>query len=132
ESMRSGDFLTYVAGPRWTPLLSGRWHPYVQCLIGGNKAAQEVLDPELKAMLELKAQRSHSPVPAESQYISQFESSGYTLAAGTGLDFQINRALAVRVLSLDYTRTRLHDLPGFAAPQGFQFKTGLVLHMGNW
>jgi hypothetical protein len=132
ENMRTGDFLTFLAGPRWTPLIAGRWHPFVQILIGGNKIAQEVVNPQLEATLDQQAQRAHAPMPAESSYIGQFAASGYTLAAGTGLDFQVNQALALRLVNLDYTRTRMHDLPGFAAPQGFQFKAGLVLRMGTW
>lgn len=69
------------------------------------------------------------PLVASTQ---PYESDGFAFAAGMGLDYNFNRALAFRLVGVDYTRSWASDLNGFTAPQGFQFKTGLVLHMGTW
>jgi hypothetical protein len=42
----SGDSLTYMLGPRWTPRLSGRLIPYAQLLLGVNKLTQELMLPD--------------------------------------------------------------------------------------
>jgi hypothetical protein len=73
-----------------------------------------------------------SEPPDRSQYAKQFDSDGFAMAAGMGLDYNFNRALAFRLVGVDYTRSWASDMNGFTAPQGFQFKTGLVLHMGTW
>jgi hypothetical protein len=119
----SGDFLEFMAGARWTPMVSGRWHPYVQALGGGVSNTQELMNPAQEAILDTKAKKTNS---------SQFHTAGPALAAGGGLDFQINRALAFQVLNAEYTRAWVKDLPGFAAPDDIQIKTGLVLRMGTW
>lgn len=128
----SGDALSYMAGPRWTPPVTGQLVPYFQILFGGNKLTQELVSPQQEAYLTGLAQISGSDPPDHSQYTKEFEHDGFAFAAGMGLDFNFNRALAFRLLAVDYTRSWANDLNGFASPQGFQFKTGLVLHMGTW
>ena len=54
------------------------------------------------------------------------------MAAGVGLDLHFNRALAFRLIGLEYTRSWTNNLSDFASPHGFQIKTGVVLHMGTW
>jgi len=49
-----------------------------------------------------------------------------------GLDLNFNRALAFRLIGVEYTRSWTNDLNGYAAGHGFQLKTGVVLHMGTW
>ena len=88
--------------------------------------------PEQKAALELKAQRTGAPVPDQTEYTRQFDTAGFALVAGAGLDYKVNNAIALRLVSVDYTRAWIHDMPGFAAPDGFQVKAGLVLHIGTW
>lgn len=132
EANLSGDSMTYVLGPRWTPPLSGRWRPYFQVLGGGSKVTQELMMPEQKAILELKAQRTGAPVPDHTEYTRQFDTVGVALIAGVGLDYKVNNAIALRLVSVDYTRAWIHDMTGFAAPRGVQVKAGLVLHIGTW
>jgi hypothetical protein len=132
ETNLSGDSMTYVLGPRWTPMLSGRWHPYFQVLGGGSKVTQELFMPELKAALE-KSVRSTSPSLIDhSLYTRLFETAGPALVAGAGVDYQLNNAFSIRMLSVDYTKAWVRDLPGFASPNGIQVKAGLVLHTGTW
>jgi hypothetical protein len=128
----SGDSMTYVIGLRWTPPFSGRWRPYLQMLGGGSKVTQELMMPELKAALELKARKTGAPVPNHTEYTRQFDTAGFALVAGAGLGYKVNRAIVLRLVSVDYTRAWIRDMPGFAAPNGFQLKAGLVLHIGTW
>jgi hypothetical protein len=121
-----------MAGSRWTPPLSGRVVPYAQLLFGGHKVAQELMFPPEKASLQQLAQSAGSPPPNHDQYTQQFEVDGLAMAAGIGLDFKFNRALAFRIFDLEYTHSWMKELNGFAAPNGPQVKMGLVLHMGNW
>jgi hypothetical protein len=48
------------------------------------------------------------------------------------MDLHLNRALAVRLVNLEYTRSWARELNGFKAPNGLQIKAGIVLHMGTW
>ena len=128
----SGDSLSYMAGPRWTPPVTGQLVPYFQILFGGNKLTQELVSPQQEAYLTGISKSTGSDPPQHSQYTQEFEHDGFAFAAGMGLDYNFNRALAFRLLAVDYTRSWAGDINGFTAPQGFQFKTGLVLHMGTW
>ena len=124
EKNLTGDSLSYMAGPRWTPPVPGNLIPYAQVLFGGNKLTQALMLPTPPK----PSAADPDPVP----YAKQFELDGFAMAAGVGLDLQLNRALAVRLLGVEYTRSWVPDLNGFAAPNGFQVKAGLVLHMGTW
>jgi hypothetical protein len=128
----SGDSLSYMAGPRWTPPVTGQLVPYLQVLFGGNKLTQELVSPQQEAYLTGLAKSTGAEPPARNQYTQEFEHDGFAFAAGMGLDYTFNRALAFRLVAVDYTRSWANDLNGFTSPQGFQFRTGLVLHMGTW
>jgi hypothetical protein len=128
----TGDLLTYMAGARWTPRVSGRLVPYFQILAGGNKVTQELLFPDQEAYLNGLAKSTSSPPPDHNHYTKQFEHDGFAMAAGVGLDVHFNRALGFRLIGLEYVRSWTYDLPGFASPNGFQLKTGIVLRMGTW
>jgi hypothetical protein len=128
----SGDSLTYMVGSRWTPPVSGRLVPYAQMLFGGNKVTQELMFPAEEASLQELAKTNGSPPPNHDQYTQPFGVHGLAMAAGIGLDSKFNRALAFRIVDLEYTHSWMNALNGFAARNGLQVKTGLVLHMGNW
>jgi len=123
----SGDSLTYMTGVRWTPQVRGRWIPYAQVLVGGNKLTQELFLPDKLAALP----RSSTP-PDHDMYTRQFDTDGFAFAAGTGIDVHLNRALSVRLMNLEYARSWVRELNGFRAPNGLQMKLGIVLHMGTW
>jgi hypothetical protein len=121
----TGDYLSYMAGPRWTLPSTGRLVPYWQFLAGGSKVTQELLIPELSA--------SNGDVPPDhGTYTRQFEHDGFAIAGGMGLDLHYNRAMALRLIEVDYTRSWVNGLDGFGAPHGFQLKMGFVLHLGTW
>jgi hypothetical protein len=116
----SGDSLTYLIGPRWTPS-EGRFLPYVQVLIGGNKLThEEVLANIAKANA------------ANKEYIHQDQTHGFALSAGTGLDLKLNRAAAIRLASLEYTRSWQRPVEGADYGRGLQLRLGLTLRMGTW
>jgi hypothetical protein len=128
----TGDVLTYMVGPRWTPHISGRLVPYFQVLAGGNKITQELIFPIQEAYLDGLAKSMGSDSPNHNLYTRQFEHNGFAMAAGTGLDIHFNRALGFRLIGLEYVRSSTHGLPGFTSPNGFQVKSGVVLRMGTW
>ncbi len=132
ERNLTGDSLTYMVGPRWTPTLSGRLVPYFQILAGGNKITEELMFPQEEATLVALAKSTGSTPPEHSQYTQQFEHNGFAVAVGTGLDFHFNRALGFRLIGLEYVRSSTGGLPGFESANGFQVKAGMVLRMGNW
>jgi hypothetical protein len=132
EKNLSGDSLSYMAGPRWTQPTSGRLVPFGQMLFGGNKVTQELMLPAEKTRLQQIASNSGAAPPDHDQYTRSFEANGPAMAAGIGLDYRFNRALAFRILDLAYTHSWMRELNGFGAPNGFQLKMGLALHMGNW
>jgi hypothetical protein len=128
----TGDSLTYMAGPRWTPPNSSRLVPYFQILGGGNKLTQELAFPQEEVYLNNLAKSTGSAPPDHSQYTQQFEHNGFAMAVGSGLDVHLNPALSLRLIGLEYMRSWAVGLPGFASPKGLQVKAGIAVRMGNW
>jgi hypothetical protein len=122
----SGDALVYQVGPRWTPLPTGKWSPYAHILFGGIKVTHEQMYPDKKTIVE-EANKNLDPSLAytlHQQYTTRDESSGVALTAGTGVDYKLNEALAIRVANVEYLKS--------ANSRGLQFSTGLVLRLGTW
>ncbi len=128
----TGDSLSYMVGPRWTPPNKSRVVPYFQILAGGNKISQELEFPQEEAYLVNLANKTGSAPPDHSQYTQQFGHSGFAFAVGSGLDVRFNQALSMRLIGLEYTRSWAAGLPGFASPNGLQVKAGIVVRMGTW
>jgi hypothetical protein len=128
----SGDSLSYMVGPRWTPMSSGRWNTHAQFLVGGTKLTQEILYPEEKAIVIAAAPPADQGYSLHHLYTKDWDTSGFALAAGTGVDYKINNALAFRVASLEYSHSWTQDLNGVNYQNGLQVTTGLVLRMGTW
>lgn len=128
----SGDSLSYLAGARWTPQPSWRWTPHAEVLVGGTKLTQELVDPQLKKAIESSAAKSDSPNLLHSLYSKDWETNGFTIQAGSGLDVKINNALSYRVANLEYSHSWTKELNGINYQNGLQFTTGLVLRMGTW
>ena len=123
----SGDSLSYMTGPRWTPGLPGHWQPYVQLLVGGNKLTQELNLPDVKIALS-----SGSTPPTHKDYSRETDTNGFAASLGAGLDLKINNVWAFRLVDAEYTRSWVRNLDGFKAPNGFQITTGVVLRFGAW
>jgi hypothetical protein len=128
----SGDSLSYMVGPRWTPSSSGRWNTHAQFLVGGTKLTQEILYPEEKAIVIAAAPPADQGYPLHHLYTKDWDTSGFAIAAGTGVDYKINNALALRVASLEYSHSWTQELNGVNYQNGLQVTTGLVLRMGTW
>ena len=119
----SGDLLHYMTGPRWTPFPAARFSPYLQVLAGGQKISLQRVLPDVRAALteQLKAEGKGEPsgVDAE-QYAIPWSLNRFAWKFGTGVDFRVNSAFAIRLGSLDYmmARTTLED--GRPYGNGFQ------------
>jgi hypothetical protein len=132
ETNLSGDSLNYLIGPRWTPAPAGRWSPYVQVLVGGNKITHEQFLPEKKRSLEMLAAQTGAPPPMHDDYTLSDESNAFAVQAGTGLDLKLSPALVLRVASLEYSRSYVASNRGVNYGSGIQLTTGMVLRVGTW
>ncbi|HTF68587.1 MAG TPA: hypothetical protein VK638_38505, partial [Edaphobacter sp.] len=114
EDRWSGDTLSYMAGPRWTPRSSSRWSPYAQVLLGGMKVTTE---RDRKGTLEQST--------AERATFNNF-----AMKMGGGVDLRVHPALAFRVANLEYK----HIWTGQpnAISDGFSMTMGVVLRYGTW
>jgi hypothetical protein len=107
----SGDGLTYLSGPRWTPDQPKKWVPRLQLLAGGMKV-------------------THEFEPANPRQSSA--ANGFVLSAGGGLDLKLNRAFQITIADLEYRRAWLPPLDGLDYSAGVNFRAGLVVRMGSW
>ncbi|HUQ93720.1 MAG TPA: hypothetical protein VM120_18720 [Bryobacteraceae bacterium] len=132
EKDLSGDGLTFLAGPRWRPAVSGRLSPHLQFMAGAQKLTQERFYPEVWRKLQPLVEQSLSPALYRDQYTSREETTAFALSAGGGLDFRFNDALALTLGNLEYRRSWVRRLDGMNFSGGIQFSTGVVLSMGTW
>ena len=128
----TGDSLSYMIGPRWTATTSGRWNTHAQLLVGGTKLTQERLYPEERAAVAAEIYPKKLGNAQHALYTQDWDTNGFAIAMGTGIDYKINNALAFRVASLDYSHSWNNDLNGVNYSNGLQLTTGLVLRMGTW
>jgi hypothetical protein len=128
----SGDSLSYMIGPRWTPSTAGRWNAHAQFLVGGAKLTQERMYPDKKLALFGGVIPNENLYAMHALYTQDWETNGFAVAAGTGVDYKINNALAFRVANLEYSHSWTQDLNGMNYQNGLQVTTGLVLRMGTW
>jgi len=128
----TGDSLTYMIGPRWTPSTSGRWSPHAQLLIGGNKITQERLYPDQREAVIAEVGSNKIPNADHWRYAKDWDTDGLAIAMGTGVDYKLNNALAWRVANLDYQHSWNNEMNGVNYQNGVKFTMGLVLRMGTW
>ncbi len=132
ETNVSGDSLTYMAGPRWVAGGSASWTAHWQFLIGGNKLTEERMWPEKKKVLEAAALLNKAEPPSHMDYTDQAETSGFAISTGGGVDYKLNRALALRLAEVSYRRSWAGPLWGRTYSNGLKFVSGLVVRMGTW
>jgi hypothetical protein len=132
ENNLSGDSLSYLAGARWTALPSRRWTPHAEVLIGGTKLTQELVNPQLEKAIESSASKSTPAYVLYPLYAKDWETNGFTIQVGSGVDVKLNNALSYRVANLEYSHSWTKELNGINYRDRLQFTTGLVLHMGTW
>lgn len=129
----TGDTLTYAIGPRWTPLSERRLSPFAQVLVGGKKLTRYEVDLVREALLKTEATRKGRELPGPEAYSQSDIRHGLALLAGTGIDVRLHRALALRLASVEYSRSwagATSDTRSYN--QGLQLSTGVILRMGTW
>lgn len=127
----SGDSLSWLIGPRWSPS-SGRFRPYMQVRAGGLKLTAVTESAELKDALTKAALAEGRSNPSPYEYTRTESAHGLAIAAGTGLDLRLARAAAIKLASLEYVRAWTPPLYGVEYNRGLEFKMGLTLRMGTW
>ena len=133
ERNLTGDMLTYVAGPRWSAAPTSRWNPYAHFLLGGTKITQEKIDPVMRAALvATAAAEKRDAADDHARYAKTWEANGLTLAAGTGLDYRVNQAFALKLANVEYRRAWLPAMNGREYNSGLAFTMGAVLRVGTW
>jgi hypothetical protein len=131
----SGDSLTYMAGPRWTPNGADKtWEPFAQLLIGGRTLTHEVMFPEKKALLEAAAARLGKTLdfPDHNRYTNQSDATGLAVMASAGLDWKLNPAIALRLVDLGYLHSWHGTLDGINYSNSLQVTAGLIVKFGTW
>lgn len=128
----SGDSLTYLIGSRWVPDGDSRWSPYAQVLVGGTKITVKEILPEKKRSLQREAPAAGVAASLHEDYTLSEEANGFAISAGAGLDLKLNRALAFRVASLEYSYARTSRLALMNFSNSLQVTTGVVLRIGTW
>jgi len=129
---RSADTLFYGVGPRWTPAAERRVSPFAQVLVGGNKITRYEVDVARAAILKAEARRTGAPMPAQELYTKGETRNGLGLMAGTGIDVRLNPAVALRVATVEYTKSWAGAIDGRAYSRGLQLSSGVILRMGTW
>lgn len=129
----SADSVTFAVGPRWAPRGTHRFSPFAQVLFGGRRLTYEVQNPELRKLLLQEWDDGTLPhYPKRSAYQVEYQALGFDLTMGGGFDVAFGRALAWRVLDLNYSHSWLPEVHTIDASNGMQVRTGVVLHIGNW
>lgn len=129
----SGDSLSYLIGPRWTPRASKRLSPYVQLLLGGRRITHETDDPAKRKELMDGWNKGTLPhYPMRRDWAVENQANGFAMAMGGGLDVVMNSALSWRVARLEYTHAWLPDVDQIHASDGAQFTSGVILRIGSW
>jgi hypothetical protein len=131
-SQWSGDSLTFTVGPQWIFHPSSRWSPHFHFRIGGQKITEEYLDADLQKQVLSMIPENVNKAQYRDLYTKHWETTGLTVAMGGGLDVALNRAIAVRIAEIDYSRSRLGALNGRDYSQGIRIGAGVVLKLGTW
>jgi opacity protein-like surface antigen len=107
--------LTYLAGPRFSFRSHERFTPYAQALFGGVHANQVVLSDCASACMLL---------PSETTF---------ALTAGGGLDFNLRRHLAIRIVQAEYLMTRFtdHTTGNSGMQNDIRLSSGIVFRFGG-
>jgi len=129
----SGDTLTYMAGPRWTPQAPSKWIPHLEFLAGGTKVTQEYRDPMLEAeAASMPDKNEQQDIAKHNFYTTDWDRSGFTIHVGGGLNFRLNNALELRMANVNYEHTWIGPLNGIQYRNAVQVSGGLVIRMGTW
>ncbi len=128
---RSGDLLDYSIGLRWTGAVEHKWKPYIHILVGGTHVTQELVNDAAKAELQVIYEWKKT-APPHDLYSINWEENSFAIKAGAGIGYNINSALSVRVIDVNYGRNWLPPINGVDYRNSLQWTSGLVLRMGTW
>jgi outer membrane protein OmpA-like peptidoglycan-associated protein/opacity protein-like surface antigen len=113
----SGTAYTYLFGPRLSFRNYSRITPFVQVLAGGIHASDVTLSSGCTGA-------GCTPLPAENSF---------AMTAGGGLDFNMNRHFAIRLIQAEYLLTRFKNpTTGASASQNdMRLSSGIVFRFGG-
>jgi len=63
--------------------------------------------------------------------MNQYETTGFSLFIGGGMDIKLNRALGPQLANVEYVHSWLENLNGINLNH-VRLSTGLVLRVGTW
>ena len=134
-SNQSGDSLFFGAGPRWTPRAAEKISPYAQLLIGGRRVTHEIDDTALRTELMKEwsdGEGTLAHYPTRFDWSAEKQALGFSMSAGSGVDWVMTRAFAWRVVNVEYTHSWISDVDMIRAQDGLKVTTGAVLRIGTW
>jgi hypothetical protein len=134
-SNQSGDSLFFGTGPRWTPRAAEKISPYAQLLIGGRRVTHEIADTALRTELMKEwsdGEGTLAHYPTRFDWSAEKQALGFSMSAGSGVDWVVTRAFAWRVVNVEYTHSWISDVDMIRAQDGLKVTTGAVLRIGTW
>ena len=90
------------------------------------------MDPEKRKEIQDKLAPGEDLNPHYDQFTTNYESTGLSLTIGTGLDYRLHPAVALRLANLDYVRSWLAEINQTNFNRGLRFSAGVVLRLGTW
>jgi len=132
---QSGDSLFYGGGLRWTPLAARRVSPYMQVMFGGRKVTQETDDLSLRTKLLADWNDGNGTIPhypKRSDWSVEVAKNGPDLGVGSGFDVVLTRAMAWRLVDVQYSHTWMGDVGTIQPQHALRITTGAVLRIGTW
>jgi hypothetical protein len=130
--LQSGDVLQYRVGPRWNSRPTRALNPHAQFLVGGIKISRDRTDPRRKQQLEQLSRENGSPMPRQDVFMEFDAEHRFSISAGAGVDYALNRAFALRLVSFEYRHAWLPPVGGADYSGGVRLSSGLVLRIGTW
>jgi hypothetical protein len=119
----SGDSFTYMVGPRWAYSRDSAWSAHWQLLAGGHRMTERRMLPQTERPSQEVASSNRS-LPSQLNYSEQESASGFAFATGGGVDYKLNRALAIRVAELSYRRSWIGPLGSNTYSHGLKLVSG--------
>jgi len=128
----SGQSLTYLFGPRFTYRKGDRWSFHFNILLGGQKLNQERIFPDRIPTGDLTEWNKLDAWVRWAQIAEVSEANGFAASVGGGADLTVNRALAIRLGSIDHLWSTIGDFNNVSYAHGLRFSSGAILRLGNW
>ncbi len=129
----SGDSTNYLFGPRFAFRRQGRFVPYAQALLGGDKLTTETIFPDRKpsGKVDVTANSEAADIN-HSSYTSHAEANHLSWQVGGGMDYAFTHAIGWKIAEVDYFHISASDFNNTSFRHNVRFSTGLVLRIGGW